>query len=214
MKPVAYGLSVLLAAALLLAAWRQWVPISLTEALGFVTGVACVVLVVKQHVGNFPVGIANNVFFFVLFTRTRLYGDAGLQVVYILLALHGWWNWLYGGVQHTALQVARISRRGFALVGLHVLLLTALLVWTLRLVNGAAPLLDAFTTALSLGAQYLLNRKFIENWWLWMTADVIYVGLYLSRGLHLTAALYAIFLGLCWVGWREWQGALVSAARA
>src|SRR5688572_33132621 len=83
-------------AALVLASWRGWVPVPLSEALGFVTGVACVYLVVRENIWNFPVGIANNVFFLILFTRTRLYGDAGLHIVYMGLAVHGWYWWLHG----------------------------------------------------------------------------------------------------------------------
>ncbi|NOT63880.1 MAG: nicotinamide mononucleotide transporter [Acidobacteria bacterium] len=210
-EKAAVGLGALSAAILLLAAERQWIAISLTEALGFVTGVGCVYLVVKQNIWNFPIGIANNLFFLVLFSRARLYGDAGLQIVYLLLAVHGWYQWWYGGIARSVLRVARISRSGLGLVIFSVIVMTGLLVGILRLVNGAAPWLDAFTTALSLGAQYLLNRKLIETWWLWITADVLYVWLYLARGLPLTAALYGIFLALCVMGWRAWQRALVSA---
>src|SRR5215212_8161014 len=81
---------------------------------------------------------------------------------------------------------------------------TAALTLFFRYVNDSAPFLDAFTTALSLGAQYLLNRKAVENWWLWMTADVVYIYLYAARGLHLTAVLYLVFLCLCVAGLRSW----------
>jgi len=75
-------------------------------------------------------------------------------------------------------------------------------------VKDSAPVLDALTTALSLGAQYLLNRKAVENWLLWITADVLYVYLYLARGLHLTAVLYLVFLCLCVAGLRSWRRSL------
>jgi nicotinamide mononucleotide transporter len=71
--------------------------------------------------------------------------------------------------------------------------------------NGAAPFWDALTTGLSLAAQYLLCRKRIENWYFWIVADAIYVPLYVSRDLPLTAVLYAIFLMLCVLGLVSWQ---------
>lgn len=78
-RNVDYLLGGLLGVALILAAWREWLPYSLTETLGFVTGAACVYLVVRRNIWNFPLGIANNLFFLVLFGQARLYGDAGLH---------------------------------------------------------------------------------------------------------------------------------------
>jgi nicotinamide mononucleotide transporter len=179
-------------------------PFSLTEALGFVTGALCVYLVVLENVWNFPVGIANSAFFLVLFAGARLYADATLQVVYIALGFQGWYLWLRGGENRTPLHVERASRGLLAGAAAFVVVGTTGLTFLFRYVHDSAPFLDAFTTILSLGAQYLLNRKAIENWWLWMTADVIYVYLYAARGLHLTAVLYLVFLGLCVAGLRSW----------
>ncbi|HEX7316110.1 MAG TPA: nicotinamide riboside transporter PnuC [Pyrinomonadaceae bacterium] len=195
--------------ALLYASWRGWAPFGLapfgmTEALGFVTGALCVYLVVKENVWNFPVGIANSAFFLVLFAGARLYGDAALQIIYIALGFQGWYLWLRGGENRTPLRVERASRRLLAGVAAFVVAATAGLTLFFRYVNDSAPFLDAFTTALSLGAQYLLNRKTIENWWLWMTADVVYIYLYFARGLHLTAVLYFVFLCLCVAGLLSW----------
>ena len=88
--------------------------------------------------------------------------------------------------------------------------------WALReillAVNGAAPFWDAATTVLSLAAQYLLGRKRVENWLLWIAADLIYIPLYLSRALPLTAVLYAAFLAMCLIGWRDWRRSLQEKA--
>ncbi len=195
--------------ALLYASWRGWAPFgwtppSMTEALGFVTGALCVYLVVKENVWNFPVGIANNIFFLILFTQARLYGDAALQIVYVALAFQGWYLWLRGGENRTPLKVERASRRLLVGVSAFVVVGTVGLTLFLSRVNDSEPFLDAFTTVLSLGAQYLLNRKAVENWLLWMTADVVYIYLYFSKGLHLTAVLYFVFLCLCVAGLRRW----------
>lgn len=183
-------------------------PIPWTEALGFITGAACVLLVVRQNIWNFPLGIANNIFFLVLFGQARLFADAGLQIVYIVLGVQGWYNWLYGGKNRTVLKVERASLHMLLLTFGFVPLGTWLLMLMLRAMNGSAPLLDALTTALSLAAQFLLNRKVIENWWFWITADVLYIYLYITRGLRLTAVLYGVFLCLCIVGLIQWQRTL------
>lgn len=195
--------------ALLYASWCGWAPFrltpfSMTEALGFVTGALCVYLVVKENVWNFPIGIANSAFFLILFAGARLYGDAALQIIYIALGFQGWYLWLRGGENRTPLSVERASRRLLAGVAAFVVVGTAALTIFFRSVNDSAPFLDAFTTILSLGAQYLLNRKAVENWLLWMTADAVYIYLYAIKGLQLTAVLYFVFLGLCVAGLRSW----------
>ena len=204
--------------ALVYASWAGWAPFGwkppgVTEALGFVTGALCVYLVVRESVWNFPVGIANSAFFLLLFAGARLYGDAALQIIFIALGFRGWYLWLRGGENRTPLEVGRASRRLLAGVAAFLVAGTAGLTLLVRHVNDAAPFLDAFTTALSLGAQYLLNRKAVENWWLWITADVVYIHLYAARGLHLTAVLYFVFLCLCVAGLRRWLRALSARGR-
>jgi nicotinamide mononucleotide transporter len=214
MKRFDFWLGLMLSTAVIVAAWQQWLPFPLTEALGFVTGAACVYLVVLQSIWNFPLGLANNIFFLVLFGQARLFGDAGLQLVYIVLGVHGWYQWLHGGEQRTALKITRASVRLLLVLGGLIVVATWGLVLALRTAKGAAPLLDAFTTVLSLAAQYLLNRKVLENWFIWIVADVIYIYLYITRELHLTAVLYSVFLCLCIAGYLNWRRTLQSEEAA
>jgi nicotinamide mononucleotide transporter len=135
-----------------------------------------------------------------------------LQVIYIALGLQGWYYWLYGGQNRTALRVAHASRRMLAVTGGIVVVGTIGLTWILRSVKGSAPVLDGLTTVLSLAAQYLLNRKAIENWYFWILADVLYIYLYITRHLELTAVLYFIFLCLCIAGLMQWRQSLAEQA--
>jgi nicotinamide mononucleotide transporter len=190
---------------LFLASFQKWIEIGLTEVSGFITGAICVIFVVRQNIWNFPVGIANNVFFIILFLESRLYGDMALQIVYILLALLGWWQWIYGSKERSALKVSNTSvREILILFALGVILTTGLREYFI-FIKDSAPFLDALTTVLSLIAQYMLNYKRIENWYVWIIADVIYVGLYIQKDLFLTAILYAIFIGLCISGLIAWR---------
>jgi nicotinamide mononucleotide transporter len=178
------------------------------EILGFITGAICVWLLVKENIWNWPIGIANNIFYIVVFWRSSLYGDAGLQFVYIAISIYGWWNWLQGGNQHSQLTVTRAGLRGLRIYAAITLAATGLLYVLLhRYTNSNVPFSDALTTSMSLTAQYMMTRKVVENWWLWITADAIYILLYCYKGLYLTAVLYAIFLGMCIVGLREWEKA-------
>ena len=197
-------------ALLLAASWFKWLPLDFTEALGFATGAVCVWLVTKGNIWNWPVGLANNLFFALLFWKARLFADFGLQGVYLILGFYGWWKWLRGGENQTRLAISRSSRSEWIVIAVFLVLGTWSLRELLHAVNGAAPLWDALTTALSLAAQYLLCRKRIENWFFWIAADVIYVPLYLSKQLPLTALLYGGFLVLCVIGWRRWRKELCA----
>jgi nicotinamide mononucleotide transporter len=181
--------------------------VSRAEALGFVTGGLCVWLTVRGHIANFGVGIANSGFFLVLFASSRLWADSALQIMFIALGVIGWWQWLFGGAGRTALVVRRATPRVLPASVAAVVVGTFGLTLLLRATDDAAPFWDALTTALSLVAQWLLNTKKIETWYFWIAADCIYVPLYLSRDLNLTAAIYLLFLGLCLAGLRSWRRA-------
>lgn len=178
------------------------------EAISFVSGALCVWLTVKQSVWNFPISLLNVATFLFVFAGAGLYADAGLQVVYFALTLIGWWMWLYGGKGHTALHVARVSPREAMALALSGLVMFLSLWQLLRYVGGSATLLDSLTTSLSLCAQWLLNRKRLESWYCWIAVDIIYVPLYLYKGLYLTSLLYAVFLCMATMGLLAWRRSL------
>lgn len=200
--------------ALLVASLRGQINLGWSEVLGFATGALGVFLTVKSSAWNFPVGLANNVFFGILFWQSRLFNDFGLQIVYFALGAWGWWHWTRGPISPgghrrgdgLALRpIGRASALQIAFCVVTVPILTLILFRISSYFGGAAPFWDALTTALSLVAQFLLGRKWIQNWWFWIAADLVYVPLFLSRELRLTAALYAGFLLLCLMGLRNWK---------
>jgi nicotinamide mononucleotide transporter len=208
----AYGFAGASSAALVALAASNTTSISLVETLGFVTGAWCVWLTVLENIWNWPIGIANSAFYLVVFLSVRLYADMGLQVVYIVLGVLGWYWWLRGGRDHGRLTVRRVGALEASLLAVGVAAGTIVLTGYLRSVGDSAPLLDAFTTCLSLGAQYLLSRKLLQNWYLWIAADLIYIGLYSWRGLYLTAVLYVAYATMCVLGLRAWRRAVLADA--
>lgn len=178
---------------------------STLEGVSFVTGAACVWLTVRANIWNFPVGLLNTATFSVVFFEARLFGDAALQAVYFVLGLVGWYLWLFGGERRTALRVVHASAVEKAVVAAAVIGGTLVLWRTLHSVGGSASFWDAWTTCLSLGAQWLLTRKRLETWHLWILVDIVYVPLYVSRGLNLTALLYAVFLVMALMGLLHWR---------
>ncbi|GAA2841502.1 nicotinamide riboside transporter PnuC [Kitasatospora paracochleata] len=187
---------------------------SWTELLGFVTGAIGVWLTVRANIWNFPVGIANNVFFLVLFTGARLYADAALQLVFLVLAVHGWWQWLRGGERRAGREIRSAGGPTLGLLLVLLLPVTWALTVVLARAGDSAPFWDALTTALSLAAQWLLNTKRIENWYFWIAADLVYIPLYLAKGLDLTALVYLLFLKMCLVGLRSWRRQQPAGAAA
>jgi nicotinamide mononucleotide transporter len=175
------------------------------EIFGFLTGAACVALLVRQNIWNWPLGIANNVTFIVLFYRHGLYADVGLQVFYIAISIYGWWHWLHGGRDHGALAVSRVRpATGLLLAGAAVALTLVLSTLLRRYTNSTVPVLDSLITSLSLVAQFMMTRKWIENWPVWILANCVSVGLLIYKGLYVTSLLYLVYQALCVMGWRQW----------
>ena len=175
------------------------------EAISFVTGAVCVWMTVKENVWNFPIGLANEIAFFVVFARARLYADAGLQVVYFGLTAIGWYLWLYGGPNRSTLKVSFAPQQRLVNVSAVAVVMWVVLYFVLKQVNDSSPLIDAGCTAGSLASQWLLDRKNIENWIGWFIVDVVYVPLYFVRALPLSGVLYTAFVIMCFLGWRDWR---------
>ena len=185
--------------------------VSVSEVAGFATGAVSVWLTVKLRISNWAWGIANDLLFLILFWAAGLYANAGLQVVYVILGGAGWWAWL---PRRRAATVARDERtpvrsttaREWAALAAAGVAGTAGLTWLLAATsNSAVPFWDALTTVLSLLATYGQIRKLVESWWLWIAADVIYIPLYATQHLGLTALLYVGFLTMCVFGLRDWR---------
>lgn len=189
-----------------LCGWFNAHGTSCTEVLGFSTGVVNVWLVTREHLWSWPLGMLNAVFYLIVFARAGLYADTGLQIVYFVLSGLGWWRWQHGGEAGTALPIVRAARddwyRIIGAVGMGWVMLALI---TSRIPGAAMPWADALLVALSLVAQWLMTRKVLEHWVLWIIANVGYIALFLQRGLTLTSILYAIFLGLAVLGLMQWR---------
>ena len=185
---------------------------SLTELLGFLTGIVNVWLLARQVLWNWPVGIANNLLYFAVFLHSGLYGDAGLQLIYAALGVYGWWHWSHPAPGTTTLTVTRTTGSTWMwLIPATALSTVALAFFLARFTDSTVPRWDALTTALSLAATYGQTKKLLESWWIWILADVVYIPLYIYKGLWLTSGLYAIFMLLCIVGLRAWRKAVAES---
>jgi nicotinamide mononucleotide transporter len=181
-----------------------------------VTGIATVALTVRQHVINWPIGIVSSGLFLILFVEAGLYADSMLQVLYVVLGFYGWWHWLHGGPRGNDLPVTRATLRLRLGLGVIAVLLTVGFGAFLdSSTNSTVPYPDAATTVLSVIAQFLLTRKYIETWPVWILGvNVPYVAIYLYKGLALTAGLQLVFIALSVAGWIAWRRSMAGAATA
>jgi nicotinamide mononucleotide transporter len=186
------------------------------ELISFVLATITVWLNIRQNHWAWLFSILSSATYALVFFDARLYGDTGLQLVFIALSLWGWHQWLKVKVKAKAgsdssagadaLKVSRLSARGWCGSAIAWLVGFAALAWFLhRYTDSDVPRIDAFLTAGSLLGQWLLAQKKLETWYVWIAVDLLYVGLYLYKSLMLTAILYALFVALALAGLRAWQ---------
>jgi len=188
-------------------AFALWgAPVTWLEVVAFLLAIGTVVMNIRVDPLGWPLAIVSSLLYVGLFWNSRLYGDASLQIFFAVVALWGWWQWLRGTTaEGTKLEVRALGERGRWLA------LGALVVaWPLTglflrsYTDTDVPWWDAFPTAASVLGQWLLGRKYIENWPTWLVVNVVSVALFAYKGLWLTVILYAIFIAMSVLGWRAW----------
>ena len=181
-------------------------PITWAETFGFVLSLWMVVCNMRVSTLAWPLAIAASLLYFLLFWNGKLYGEAGLQVLFAALALWGWWQWLRGtGADGRALRVRRLGPQGLLIAAAITLLAwPALGLFLAHRTDSPVPYFDAFPTVASLTGQWLLGRKYQENWAVWIIVNIVSVALFAYKGYWLTVVLYAIFIPLSVMGWRAW----------
>lgn len=181
-------------------------PVTWLELLAVALSLAMVVCNVRVDATAWPLAITASLLYFVLFWHSRLYGEASLQLFFVAVASWGWWQWLRGRTaEGEVLHVRWLSRRSrwrlLLAVGVAWPLLGSVL---LHATDSDVPWWDALPTAGSLAGQWLLGRKYVENWPAWAAVNAVSVSLFAWKGLWLTVLLYVLFLLMSLWGWREW----------
>ncbi|SEA26657.1 nicotinamide riboside transporter PnuC [Pedobacter hartonius] len=179
--------------------WLEWC--------GVFTGILCVWLAAKNNIFNWPIALVSVLIYIFIFYESKLYADMGLQFYFLVMNAYGWYFWNKNS-GHTKAQtpVSKITRKEIILSVIGIAFFTLTLGFILRENTDAAfPYIDSFCTACSLIAQIFLARKVLENWLIWIFVDIIYVGVYVSKDLYATAIMYALYVYIAWIGYREWK---------
>lgn len=179
------------------------------EVTAAIAGFICVFLQTRENVWAWPAGILSVALYAYIFRESSLYSDMILNSIFVILNIYGWWNWLKEGPNKQTVQVTQLTKNG-------------ILTWLLVIVSGTAiwgyimdtrtdaafAYGDAFTTVASLVAQYLLARKVLENWSIWIIANIVSIYIYTQKGLYPTTILFICYLGLSTLGYFTWKRTL------
>ncbi len=182
-----------------------WQQQSLLEVIGVITGLLCVYLAARNIIWNWPFAIISVIIYIFIFFEAHLFADMGLQVYFLGMNIYGWYYWSRKPATEAKTPVMRIKRTEIILSVMAIVLFTFILGSVLKYTTASFPYLDSFCTACSLVAQILLARKVLENWLIWIFVDVIYVGVYIFKDLHLTAVMYAIYVAIALFGYIDWK---------
>ena len=184
------------------------------EVTGTVASLVYLFYSIREKVWLWPWGIIASAISLLVFYQCALYADMGLQVYYLAISAYGWWYWMSGKAQEETghVPIKEISRRLFiklVIVGLVIYLgLLGALLYIPAMVNIASsdmPYLDAFTTAASITATWMLARKYLQHWIFWIVIDLVSMGMYLYKGLYFYSILFLIYTVGAIVGYREWK---------
>jgi nicotinamide mononucleotide transporter len=193
---------------LFVAAFTLWgSPVTWLEIVAFVLAIAMVVCNIRVNATGWPLAIVSSLMYFALFWNSKLYGDASLQIVFVLVAGWGWWQWLRGTLDDgSALKVRSLSLQGrWLMLGVLAVAWPSVGFFLKTFTDTDVPWWDAFPTAASLIGQWLLGRKYVENWPTWIVVNGVSVALFAYKGLWLTTLLYLVFIVMAACGWRAWQ---------
>lgn len=181
------------------------------ELAGWSTTLIGIWLTTRRSLWCWPITLAADVLYLIVFYRAALLSDALLQAFFVLFTLYGWWNWQRGVQEEGEVKIRMLGRREALLAICAGAIGSILLGVVARRLHAALPYLDATLTSYSLVASWWGARKHIANWWLWIVVDLIYIGEYLYKNLRATALLYAVLVVLAVMGLRDWRRAAVSA---
>lgn len=174
----------------------------------------CVWLLIRQSIWNWPVAIANAVFYAIVFFNAKLYADMGLQFFFLGINVYGWIVWRKESVEHKlSLSHTHLSEV-VTLFFIGIVSVYGIGRFLSLFTDSPVPFLDATISTMSILAQYMQARKRIENWFVWIIVNIISIGVYYLRDLHFTMVLYMIFLVMAIVGYREWRKNYIPVDRA
>ena len=186
----------------------KWLSGNYIELLGAILGIAYIFFSIRQSILTWPVGLLTSLLYVWVFFVSKLYADMGLQMYYVAISIYGWYEWLFGNqTNHTeSIKVSRINFR-FGIILSIVSILLFFVIWFIlkNYTDSSVPMADSLATALSIVATWMLARKILEHWLIWIFVDAFSIGLFWYKDLMPTVVLFIVYTVMAYIGYREWK---------
>jgi len=186
----------------------QWFIENWIEIVAVTTGLAYIFLSIKQNIWCWMFGIVSSAMYLFVFFDSKIYADMILQAYYVIMGIYGWIHWarIDNSGDKNALPVLRLNKKElFVLSGVSVFLFIIIAQFLICFTDSPVPYIDAFTTSLSFTATWMLARKILEHWIIWVIVNAVSVGLYFYRGLYVTIILFVVLTIMAVIGYFEWK---------
>ncbi|GAP70769.1 nicotinamide mononucleotide transporter PnuC [Bacteroidales bacterium 6E] len=191
----------------------EWLSANYIELAGAILGIAYIYFSIRQHILTWITGLLTSLLYIVVFYQAKFYADMGLQFYYVAISIYGWYLWKKkkpGLTDNTTMPIIRARRNFFLISAMATWVIFLLIRFILeRYTDSMIPNMDAATTALSITATYMLARKMIEHWIIWVVVDVGSAGLYIYKGLWATSILFLVYTIMAVIGYKQWKNELL-----
>lgn len=188
--------------------FQEWLLSNKIELLGAILGILYIYFSIKQNILTWPTGLLTSLLYVYVFLNAKLYADMGLQAYYVFISLYGWYFWIKGNKPENAKRVL-VKRTSLSLwiklALVSVIFYAIILFILLKFTNSDVPYMDSMTTALSIVATWMLARKYVEHWLIWIFVDAFSAGLYIYKGLWATVVLFIVYTVMAVLGYMEWK---------
>jgi len=184
----------------------NWIIENWIEIVGALIGFVYIFFEIKVNKWMWPIGILTSIFYIIIFFNSKFYADMSLQFYYIVISIIGWYWWNKEQNLNKELKIRKLNKTLLLQLILSSTIVFIFLSYILvNYTDSPLPYWDSLTTALSIIATWMLARKIIEQWILWIIIDLISMLLYLYKGLYPTSILFIIYSGLAIIGYLQWK---------
>jgi nicotinamide mononucleotide transporter len=186
----------------------EWLLSNKTELLGAILGILYIIFSIRQNILTWPTGLLTSLLYVIVFFKSGLYAAMGLQVYYVAISFYGWYFWLRGKntKSKSKLAVQLVKKKLWIKIGvMSILIYSAILFILIKYSDSNVPFWDSLTTSLSIVATWMLAKKYIENWIIWIFVDLVSSGLYIYKSLWPTVILFIVYTVMAFFGYIEWK---------